>query len=136
MMITFCHCSWQSKDVHYGFKEKTDFSTISNMNVNDALWSIAGFPFGSYHLPRRSYHTDGFTNRVLFIIYIIIIIIYIITFSIYLDLTLELKVTFPTPLIRDKTKSTVGLHTITGRQPAYAANKTKTLKKNTFSKKH
>lgn len=57
------------------------------------------------------------------------------TFSIYLDLTLELKVNFPTPLIKDKTKSTVGLHTVTGRQP-YAANKTKTLKKNTFSKKH
>lgn len=49
------------------------------------------------------------------------------TFSIYLDLTLELKVTFPTPFIKDKTKSTVGLHTVTGRQPAYAANKIKTL---------
>lgn len=90
------------------------------MNVNDALWSILEFPFGPYHLPRRSTLMGLPTEYTVHYLYHYYYYLYNyfgggFTFSIYLDLTLELKVNFPTPLIKDKTKSTVGLHTVTGR---------------------
>lgn len=84
MMRTFCRCPWQSKDGIYEYR----ILPIFHHCVNEALRSIVGFPFRPYHFSEASYLKDGFTSRILLIIFMISIIILVIFVEVLFSLSL------------------------------------------------